>query len=184
MLSQLKELIINECYELEALPPSFGHLSALERLELVSSGVHLTLNGVGPLEHLNRLKHLKIQGDITSNTLFPEWLCSCDFPFLENLWLGHGLWTFPPNLFNFQHLTTLVLKFNFLRDPEIEVPDSISALSSLRDLTLVSYEGPISLPDLFSKLTTIKELEISSQTHEVDIAPVQHLTGLTRLLLS
>ena len=180
-LSQLKLLIINEGYKLEVLPPSFTQLSALERLELNSCN-QLTFDELVPLQHLAQLTRLEMYGDILHEPLFAEWLCSCDFPLLQHLCLGYGICDFSPSFASFNNLTQLILRFN--EDaPEIEVPESISALSSLKKLDL-SSEQSISFPDSFSALTTLKDLCISARVNKEDIDRLQYLTGLTGLELS
>ena len=176
VLSQLKHFVINGCRELKALPPSFGQLTTLELFELAGCAA-LSFDGLGPLKHLKQLKHFRILGDIVSEPSFPDWVCSCDFP-LENLCLGGGS-TFPEGLTNFKNLTELTLHFR-VHASNLEVSESISALSLLRNLEL-SSDKPISLPDSFSKLTSLEELWINADTDKEDIAPLQHLTGLTKL---
>ena len=179
-LSNLKEFSVNGGYGLKVLPTSFGQLTTLEELELDECG--LDLDRVDPLTHLKNLKSITITGDIARNPFFPEWLGSCDFPLLEHLDVGLELSTFPPCLTNFKNLTKLDLKFGEV-DLEIKVPESIGALTSLQGLSLSSLYH-ISLPDSFSLLTTLEELEFSAQTDSEDIAPIEYLTGLTKLELS
>jgi len=62
-----------------------------------------------------------------------------------------------------------------------DIPESIGSLSLLQTFILDPYEGPIALPLSVSKLTALKHLDFSSA--EEGIAPIQHLTCLTKLKL-
>ena len=181
-LSTLKEFVVTGGdVGLKALPPSFGQLTTLERFELINCN-YLPLDGLGPLKHLTQLKHLEMRGYILREPLFPEWVCSCDFPLLKDLCLEE-LSAFPSSIGNFKNLTKLELEFDSANYVDVHLPESIGALSLLQDLSL-STEEPISLPDSFSRFTTLEKLKIIADIVKGDIAPLQHLTGLTKLQLS
>jgi len=181
-LTRLKVLTICGFNDFPALPSSFGELTSLERLKIAEcSG--LTLEGLAPIQHLTQLKYLEMGDNLPYDDeeefyeVFPEWICTCHFPFLEDLSLGgiSDSCDFPQSVGNFKHLTSLCLT---AFDSQ-EVPESICNLSLLRKLQLYIDEFPVYLPDCCSMLTGLEELTIDAAYDGID--PVEHLTGLTKL---
>ena len=176
-LSHLKVFNMDSYMGLTALPPSFGQLTALEQLHLPFS-VSLTLEGLAPIKELKQLKNLFASGVFLHDPLFPEWVRSCQFTLLETIWLMDPNGNFHSSICTtFKHLTHLHIS----GCASLEVPESIGYLSSLQYLTLYARRAPISLPESFSKLTSLQELEMVPNMD--GIAPLQHLTGLTKLSL-
>jgi Leucine-rich repeat (LRR) protein len=81
---------------------------------------------------------------------------------------------------NFKRLTSLILDDSYIP----ELPESIGLLSSLQKFAVLNGPDFIldGLPRSFSLLATLKDLSLS--VHLNGIAPLQHLTGLTKLYLT
>jgi Leucine-rich repeat (LRR) protein len=172
-LTSLEAMVISGARHLSFLPPCFAQLNALERLEIVNCRT-LTFEGIAPLQHLDHLKHLKIDNPAHSFQ-FPEWLCNNLATSLGRLHLNI-LESFPPQLSNFKHLTSL----NLFNGRYTELPESIGDLSELQTLVLSDHPFLLTLPDSFSALTALRDLSILSTRLE-DLGPLQHLTALTAL---
>jgi Leucine-rich repeat (LRR) protein len=170
-IKELKYLtsVIIHCNSLSTLPPLSGQLTALELYECRA----LTLEGLAPLKQLQQLKILEVGLILREGALFPEWICDNITTGLLDLRLRNAR-SLPSTITNFKHLTSLCLRESDLDD----LPDSIGLLSSL-----VVLGGPSQvldkLPESFSKLATLKELELNVNLNE--IAPLQHFTELTYL---
>jgi Leucine-rich repeat (LRR) protein len=161
-LSKLRTLKTADC-PLTALPASFGQLSSLERLELckaygVSTLSRPTIEGLAPLKQLTQLKYLKLDGLLMDESFFPNFLASCNFPVLEDLILGDHLLSLSSSISIFSNLTALIIEESIL----LEVPESIGCLELLKKCCILA--GAVSLPSSFSKLTSLEELDVTTDT--------------------
>jgi hypothetical protein len=178
-LSKLRDLKIVRRYS-TALPASFGQLSSLERLELdefyepdVDSS-QVTIECLAPLKQLTQLKYLKLGRCLVRQPFFPAWLDSCHFPVLEDLILAEGwLLNLPSSIGNFSNLTSLYIE----QTSASEVPESIGSLILLKKFCI--WEAGVSLPTSFSKLTTLEELDVTTDMQS--FALIEHFRKLTRL---
>ncbi len=178
LLIHLTDLKIYGGGSLSTLPPSLGQLTNLE----LSNCFAMTLEGFAPLKQLQQLKTLEILRSGDSEEVSLEWICNNVTTGLLELRFGNPVHSLPSTISNLKHLTSLVLEDSCFP----ELPDSIGMLSLLQNLE-ISNNGhpdeiiPLNLPESFSKLTSLEELDL---TVNLDgIAPLQHLTGLTNLLL-
>jgi Leucine-rich repeat (LRR) protein len=180
-LSKLSVLKLRHAY-FRGLPASFGQLSLLERFEFNSYGPNhrssqVTIAGLAPLKQLTQLKYLRLGGSLVEQPFFPAWLGTCHFPVLEDLWLDGELLSLPSSISNFSNLTAL----NIERSRIPEVPESIGCLNLLKKLHLprLDSQPQISLPTSFSKLTSLEELDVTTDVES--FALVEHANKLTHL---
>ncbi len=175
-LSKLNTFKIMYAY-FKTLPPSFGQLSSLERLELytAASASQVLIVALAPLKQLTQLKYMELNGGLVSKPDFPVWLGSCHFPVLEDLRLGGGVLSLPSSISNFSNLTALIIE----RSRISEIPESIGFLHSLKNIHLGYENEAVSLPTSFSKLTSLEELGVTTDMQS--FALVEHFTMLTEL---
>jgi hypothetical protein len=178
-LSKLSVLKVTRAH-FSALPPSFRHLSSLERLELCAavSASQLTIEGLAPMKQLTQLKHLKLNQCLVSEPFFPTWLGSCHFPVLEDLILAGRWLSLPPSISNFKNLTALTIKEN---SSSLSVPKTIGSLHLLKKLCLGCASGIVNLPASFSKLTTLEQLGVMTDMENFALVHANKLRELTFL---
>ncbi|KAK4607858.1 hypothetical protein RGQ29_001607 [Quercus rubra] len=201
-LKSLEALFLSSCNFTGPIPTSIGNLTQIIHLDLTNnsfsgllplsifdlpnlSSFYLDANQlVGPLPNhvsgLNLLIDLSLSSNFLNGTL-PSWLFSLTS--LESLTLDHNQFIGEIGEFKYNNsLVYLDLSYNMLQG---SIPNSISRLVNLTQLSLSSNNLQGSIPSSISRLVNLFHLDLSSNNLQGSIpSSVSRLVNLFRLDLS
>ena len=172
----------------ECVPPEFGRLTSLTRLQLTLAWYPATASSLQQLSSLTGLQALVLWSPSIEAPPVgaPLEFLTPTFSSLNRLSLRSlGLVALPPAVMSLQQLTHLGLLGN-----RFSAPDSLEGLQQLSNLRRLSLHrcGLRRLPPQLTALSALRELRMASQpSQQVTAAELrgmlEHMPGLTRLSL-